>query len=377
VSHVLVTNDFPPKTGGIQNYLYELWRRLPPGDVTVLTTRFAGSIGFDREQAFRVVRSARSVLLPSRSLIRQIRDVAGEVGAGLVVLDPALPLGLLGPRLGLSYAVVLHGAEITVPGRLPIARTALASVLSPARLLIAAGGYPAAEARRVAGRRMPLVEVIPPGVDVHRFRPLAPEARRLARLHLGLPPDGRLVVSVSRLVPRKGQDVLIEAVGLLEASMGDLCLAIGGQGRDRRRLEGLVSRAGLRGTVRLLGRVSDEDLPLLDGAADVWAMPCRDRWLGLEQEGFGIVFLEAAAAGVPQVAGRSGGAHEAVVNCETGLVVDDPADPRAVAAALRTLLEDASMRHRLGEAARKRAKEEYDYDLLAARLRAALERAGA
>jgi phosphatidylinositol alpha-1,6-mannosyltransferase len=173
-------------------------------------------------------------------------------------------------------------------------------------------------------------------------------------------------------------DVLIEAVGLLRPSMGDLCLAIGGEGRDRRRLEAILGRSGLgAGAVRLLGRVPDDDLPLLNATADVWAMLCRDRWLGLEQEGFGIVFLEAAAAGVPQVAGRSGGAHEAVVNGETGLVVDDPSDPRAVAAALRTLLDDESMRHRFGRAARERAVNDFDYDLLAARLRAALERAGA
>jgi phosphatidylinositol alpha-1,6-mannosyltransferase len=225
---------------------------------------------------------------------------------------------------------------------------------------------------------MPVVEVIPPGVDTGRFRPLTLDERRSARFRLGLPPDGRLVVSVSRLVPRKGMDVLIEAVGLLRPSMPDLCLAIGGQGRDRRRLEGLVQRSGLGGSaVQLLGRVSDDDLPLLDGAADVWAMLCRDRWLGLEQEGFGIVFLEAAAAAVPQVAGRSGGAHEAVVHGVTGLVVDDPSNATAVATALRTLLEDEAMRVRFGRAARERAKSDYDHEILAARLRAALERAGA
>jgi phosphatidylinositol alpha-1,6-mannosyltransferase len=378
MSHVLVTNDFPPKIGGIQTYLYDLWRRLPPEDVTVLTTRFEGSAPFDRDQAFRVVRSASRVLLPSPRLVRQIRDMAREVSAGLVVLDPALPVGLVGPRLGLPYAVVLHGAEVTVPGRLPVGRGLLSSVLAPARLVIAAGGYPAEEARRALGRRMPVVEVIPPGVDTGRFRPLTLDERRSARLRLGLPADGRLVVSVSRLVPRKGMDVLIEAVGLLRPSMPDLSLAIGGEGRDRRRLDGLVERSGLGGSaVRLLGRVSDYDLPLLDGAADVWAMLCRDRWFGLEQEGFGIVFLEAAAAAVPQVAGRSGGAHEAVVHGVTGLVVDDPSNPTAVATALRTLLEDAAMRVRFGRAARERAKNEYDHQLLAARLRAALERAGA
>ena len=166
---------------------------------------------------------------------------------------------------------------------------------------------------------------MPPGVDHVRFHPLGPEEKLAARHRLGLPTHGRLVVSVSRLVPRKGMDVLIEAVARLSAGRPDVTLAIGGAGRDRRRLEGVAGRSGAE--VRFLGRVSDDDMPLLDGAADVWAMCCRDRWFGLEQEGFGIVFLEAAAAGVAQVAGRSGGADEAVVDGRTGLVVDAPGGP--------------------------------------------------
>ena len=377
MSHLLVTNDFPPKIGGIQNYLYELWRRLPPEDVTVLTTHFPGAEGFDRKQAFRVVRSSASVLLPTPDLTRRIRQLATDVGAGLVVVDPALPLGLVARRLDLPYGVVLHGAEVTVPGRLPLASGLLASVLGPATLLIAAGGYPAEEARRVLRQRMPPVVIVPPGVDTERFRPLTAAERGQARARFGLPVDGRLVVSVSRLVPRKGMDVLIRAVGLLRPAMPDLCLAIGGQGRDRLRLEGLVETEGLGGAVRMLGRVAEDDLPLLDGAADVWAMLCRDRWHGLEQEGFGIVFLEAAAAGVPQVAGRSGGAQEAVLHGETGFVVDDPSDPAAASAALRSLLEEPERRRCLGAAARKRVETDFDYGMLADRLRLALEQAGA
>jgi phosphatidylinositol alpha-1,6-mannosyltransferase len=377
VTHLLVTNDFPPKIGGIQSYLYELWRRLPAEDVTVLTTPYSGAEGFDRQLAFRVERTSFPVLLPTPPLIRQIRELAEDVGASLVVLDPALPLGVVGRRLGLPYAVVLHGAEVTVPGRIPVASSLLASVIRPAELLIAAGGYPAEEARRLLGRRVPPVVVVPPGVDTERFHPLSEPERRDARAHFGLPLEAPLVVSVSRLVPRKGMDVLIKAVGLLRASMADVVVAIGGSGRDRERLDALVKTEGLGGSVRMLGRVSDDDLPLLDGCADVWAMLCRDRWLGLEQEGFGIVFLEAAAAGVVQVAGRSGGAHEAVEHDKTGLVVDDPSDPAAVAAVLASLLEDPERRRRLGEAARKRAEEEFDYDVLAARLRFALEQAGA
>ncbi len=212
--------------------------------------------------------------------------------------------------------------------------------------------------------------VVPPGVDHVRFHPLAPEEKVAVRRRLGLPTDGRLVVSVSRLVPRKGMDVLIEAVGALSAERGDLTLAIGGAGRDRGRLELKARRSAAR--VRLLGRVSDADLPLLDGAADVWAMCCRDRWFGLEREGFGIVFLEAAATGVAQLAGRSGGSDEAVVDGQTGLVVDRPRDSATVAASLARLLDDVELRDRLGAQARRRALSEFDYDMLARRLHEAL-----
>jgi phosphatidylinositol alpha-1,6-mannosyltransferase len=165
-------------------------------------------------------------------------------------------------------------------------------------------------------------------------------------------------------------DVLIEAVGALSGDRPDLTLAIGGGGRDRRRLELRARRCGAR--VRFLGRVSEEDLPLLDASADVWAMCCRARWFGLEQEGFGIVFLEAAATGVAQLAGRSGGSDEAVVDGQTGLVVDRPQDSTAVGAALARLLDDTDLRQRLGEQARRRAVTEFDYDRLARRLHEAL-----
>src|ERR1039458_5346906 len=200
------------------------------------------------------------------------------------------------------------------------------------------------------------------------------DERMSVRRRLGLPTEGRLVVSVSRLVPRKGMDVLIEAVGQLSAERPDLTLAIGGSGRDRRRLELAARRCSA--PVRFLGRVADDDLPMLDAAADVWAMCCRDRWFGLEQEGFGIVFLEAAAAGVAQLAGRSGGSDEAVVDGKTGLVVDRPGDATAVAAALARLLDDSELRERLGAEARRRAVAEFDYDKLARMLHQTLVEMG-
>jgi len=369
VTHLLVTNDFPPKVGGIQSYLWELWRRLPPERVVVATTPHAGDREFDGRQAFRVVRLADAVLLPHPGLARRVRSLAAQVGAGLVVLDPAFPLGLLGPHLGCRYAVIVHGAEITVPGRLPGSRPLMRRVLREAAHVVAGGGYPAREAWRVAGDDLPL-SIVPPGVDLDRFRPITADAQATARVDAGLPAGGRLVLGLSRLVPRKGFDALVKAAALLAPGRPDLVVAIAGTGRDRGRLERLTAATGA--PVRFLGLVPDERVPGLVGAADVFAVPCRTRWCGLEQEGFGMVFLEAAACGVPQVTGRSGGASEAVADGQTGTVVDRPADPAAVAAAIAPLLDDTDLRRRQGAASRLRVEAEFDWSSLADRLDRAL-----
>ncbi len=178
-----------------------------------------GARAFDAEQAERGIRIERvpsGILVPGPALVRRIRAAAERVAADLVVLDPAFPLGLLGPHLGPPYAVLLHGAEVAIPGRLPVSRSMLAHVVRDAALVVSAGGYPAAEARRaVRGRGMPPVVEIPPGVDLDRFTPLDAGTRVEVRADLGLPARGPLVVSVSRLVPRKGMDVLIDAAALL------------------------------------------------------------------------------------------------------------------------------------------------------------------
>lgn len=365
MKHLLVTNDFPPKIGGIQSLLWEWWRRLPPDSFAVLTSPYAGTEEFDAEQPFLVRRTREPVLLPHPWMVSRINAMAREVGAELVVLDPALPLGLVGPSLELPYDVVLHGAEVTVPGRLPGSKQALAHVLRRARHIVAAGGYPAAEGERAAGRSLPIT-IVPPGVDTERFQPLTAAERSAARAHFGIAEEAELVVGISRLVPRKGFDTAVRAAALLHKSRPDLLLAIAGGGRDADRLQGLAE--SLKAPVRFLGRVPNDDLPRLYGCADVYTMLCRNRWGGLEQEGFGIVFLEAAACGVPQVAGHSGGAAEAVADGETGLVIRRPDDPREVATAIERLLDDPDLRARMGAAGRERAVREFSYDVLARRL---------
>jgi phosphatidylinositol alpha-1,6-mannosyltransferase len=369
VGHVLLTNDFPPKVGGIQSYLWELWRRLPPERVTVVTGADPGAGAFDSAQDFRIERLAHRVVLPTAAVCRATRAIAESAGASLVVIDPALPLGLAGRSIGLPYAVVLHGAEVAAPARLPAAKALLQRVVGAAELTVAAGAYAAAEARRLAGADIPICEV-PPGVDLRRFRPLSPAERRDTRTRAGLPIEGPVILAMSRLVPRKGIDVLICAAARLAPSRPDVVVAVAGAGRDRGRLERLAGSCGV--PVWFLGAVPDEQLAPIIGCADVFAIPCRSRWAGLEQEGFGIVFLEAGACGVAQLAGSSGGAAEAVADGETGLVVERPDDVSAVEAALARLLDDGDLRAKMGEAARRRAEERFDYEHLAGILDQAL-----
>jgi phosphatidylinositol alpha-1,6-mannosyltransferase len=361
MKHLLVTNDFPPKVGGIQNLLWEWWRRLPPDSFAVLTSPHKGAESFDASQAFEVRRVREPWLLPHPLMVRRINQMAREIGAEFVVLDPAVPLGIVGPRLELPYMVVLHGAEVTVPGRLPLSKLVLSRVLKHANHIIAAGEYPAAEARRAAGNSLPIT-VIPPGVDTQRFRPLSNDERASSRREFGVSDDAELIVGVSRLVPRKGFDTLIEVAASLRASRPRLQVLIGGGGRDADRLQKLIDK--FNAPVRMLGRVSDEQLPRLYGCADVSAMLCRSRWGGLEQEGFGIVFSEAASCGVPQIAGKSGGAADAVLEGLTGKVVQNPSDVGQVASTVTQLLDDVFLRSLMSVASRERALNTFDYDVL-------------
>ncbi len=370
VPSLLVTNDFPPKVGGIQSYLWELWRRLPADQVTVLTSRYPGDHEFDRRQGFRIERAREWWLLPTPDLARRIDALAAEVGADVILLDPVFPLAALGPRL--RAAPVRGGGPRgrAVGAGPPAGRAAwcVRRALRHASGVVAAGGFPAAEAARAAGAALPTL-VIPPGVDVERFHPPADRAGRSGgpalRARLGLGGDGPVVVGASRLVRRKGFDTLVDAVARLDEGV---TLVLVGAGRDRARLERRAVARGVDHRVRFLGRVPDAELVDVLGAADVFAMLCRDRWGGLEYEGFGIVFVEAAACGVPSVAGRSGGSAEAVVDGETGLVVPG-ADVAAAVDALAVLLADPVRRAALGAAARARAEAELSYDRLAERLR--------
>ena len=359
--HLLVTNDYPPKVGGIQSYLWEIYRRLPQDKVVVYTTPHPDSESFDQQQTHKIIRSKQRVLLPTKQVANQIRSVAKDEDIDFIMYDPAVPIGMLGPKIRIPYGVILHGAEVTIPGRVPIARALIANVLQNAKLVVTAGDYSTKEAIRAAKQDLPIC-VIPPGVDIDRFKPLDEQTRSTARGRFNFRDDDEVILTLSRLVPRKGMDVLISATSELAKTRPRVHLLIAGTGRDLRRLKALAQSTNA--PVTFLGYVPDDEVSELYGIADVFGMICRVRWGGLEQEGFGIVFLEAAACGVPQIAGRSGGADEAVLEGETGFVVDSPTDSTAVKQALEQLLVDSETRKEMGRNSRARAEKEFSYDNL-------------
>lgn len=365
--HLLVTNDFPPKVGGIQSYLYELWRRLEPGRAVVLTAAsHEAAADFDEHCGLNVERVRTSTLfLPTPRALRAVRAAITRHDPDLVLFDPAWPLGLLGRFLSVPYGVVVHGAEVTIPGHLPGAAATLRSILRHASVVIAAGTYPESQSRRVIAEGHPPTIQAPPGVDVARFTPLDETARETARRTRGAPDDEIAIFSYSRLVPRKGFDTLIRASARLSSRYPTLRVYVGGAGRDRARLERLATR--LKAPVTFLGRVPDEELPGWLAQSDLFVMDCRSRWLGLEAEGFGIVFLEAQAAGCATIAGRSGGSDEAVEEYETGLVVSRPRSVGDLERTMATLLDDAETRARYARRAPSFVREHYDWDVIAQR----------
>jgi len=308
---------------------------------------------------------------PTAELSRRIRSLVREHAAEVVVFGQGLPLSLLGPKVAggdTPYVVLTHGVEMWM-ARVPGTRTALRRALGGARAVTAISEYTAEPVRRILPPSVPLA-VVHPAVDEGRFSPSSHGVPVRGRHGL----EGRpVVLCVSRLVPRKGQDVLIEGMPILRRMVPEAALLIVGGGPHRLRLEAMAAEAP-PGSVVFAGEVADEELPSYYGACDVFAMPCRSRWGGLEVEGYGIVFLEAAASGKAVVAGRSGGAAEAVVDGVTGVLVEGD-EPKAVALAVAKLLKYPELAAELGSAGRARVEAELTWRVQAERVAEILRRA--
>lgn len=368
---LLVTNDFPPRPGGIQAFVHQLAVRQPPGTVVVYASTWRGAAKFDAEQPFEVVREDTSVLLPTRSVGRRAVELARAYRCEAVWFGAAAPLGLLAHRLrgeaGVRRAVALtHGHEVGWAA-LPGARQLLRRIGRGQDVVTYLGEYTRVRLARTLDGLTELRQLVP-GVDVDIYHPDVDGMEVRRRYGLA---DRPVVVCVSRLVPRKGQDQLIRAMPELRRRVPGVALLIVGGGPDRARLARLARAHRVESEVVITGTVPAEELPAHYAAGDVYAMPCRTRKGGLDVEGLGIVYLEASATGLPVVAGNSGGAPDAVREGETGYVVGGR-DLAALTDRLATLLADRDLAARMGAAGRAWVESEWRWDTQADRLRGLL-----
>ncbi|MFJ7491478.1 glycosyltransferase family 4 protein [Streptomyces sp. NPDC097727] len=376
---LIVTNDFPPRPGGIQAFLHNMALRLDPGQIVVYASTWkrspegiAATAAFDAEQPFTVVRDRTTMLLPTPRVTRRAVQLLRVHGCRSVWFGAAAPLGLMAPALRRAGArrlvATTHGHEAGW-AQLPAARQLLGRIGETTDAITYLGEYTRSRiATALSPEAADRMVQLPPGVDEKTFHP--DSGGDLIRARLGLS-DRPVVVCVSRLVPRKGQDTLILAMPAILAQVPDAVLLIVGGGPYARELKRLAEETGVGDSVRFTGPVPWDELPAHCGAGDVFAMPCRTRRGGLDVEGLGIVFLEASATGLPVVAGDSGGAPDAVLDGETGWVVRGGSVEES-ADRIVTLLRDPELRQRMGERGRAWVEEKWRWDLLADRLRALL-----
>ncbi|MFE3293029.1 glycosyltransferase family 4 protein [Rhodococcus sp. NPDC059234] len=366
---LLVTNDFPPRPGGIQSYLQSFANALPSDELVVYAPRWRGDshTKFDARQSFEVVRHPTTLMLPTPLVARRAAKLVRSRECDSVWFGAAAPLALLAPTLRRAGAERIvastHGHEVGW-SMLPGARQSLRRIGNTTDTVTYVSKYTRRRFAAAFGANAAL-EHLPPGVDAEVFRP-DPAARAELRARYGLG-DRPTVLCLSRLVPRKGQDVLIKALPQIRRSIDGAVLVIVGGGPYEEALRRLAVTVGVEEHVVFAGGVPAAELAAHHTVADVFAMPCRTRGAGLDVEGLGIVFLEASATGVPVIAGNSGGAPETVREGETGHVVDGR-KVASVADSVVSVLADPDRAAAMGAAGRQWVSEQWRWDALAARL---------
>ena len=364
----VVTNDFPPRIGGINYYVDQMMRRFPTGTVTIFSSRFAGWEAFDREYPHDVIRLDTEMMLPTPAVRRRLHNELRARKPDVVAFGATWPLGHMGPaikrKLGIPYIGFTHGLELTgtlVPGL-------LRHIGRDAALLTSCSEWAKKRLEPSFGwdGRM---ELLPSGIDTDAFHPAVSDAVVRERHALG---DAPVVCCVSRLVPRKGQDLLIRALPAVARTVPDVRLLIVGSGPYDGNLRKLAVSHGVADRVVFAGAAPYAELPAYFRAGDVFAMPCRLRWFGFDVEALGAVFLQGAAVGRPVIAGGSGGAPEAVKPGETGLVVD-PTRTEPLAEAITSLLQDRARAEAMGKAGAEWVHREWTWERMASRLSGFLE----
>ena len=365
-----ITNDFGPRAGGIETFVIGLIERLPYGSVIVYTSAQESSAPYDlkwlQDFGVEVVRDKSKILLPTPGVAYCVNALVRERKITTVFFGAAAPLGLLSKglrRAGVKEIIALtHGHEVWWSKVFPFT-LAMKSISRQVNNLTYLGEFTrnaiSKSVTKVAAQSM---VKIAPGIDTDHF---SPQDARALRNELGLT-DKKVIVSVGRLVHRKGQDVLIEAMPAIIKDVPEAHILMIGEGPYRSYLENRVRALEIQERVTFIGRIQYADLPRYICAGDLFVMPSRSRLAGLEVEGLGIVYLEASACGLPVIAGDSGGAPDAVLESQTGLVVDGTSKSE-VAAAVVELLLDPDRSRAMGVRGRQWIIQEWRWEIWSAR----------
>ena len=376
---LFVTNDFPPQSGGIETFIAGLISQLPKDSVVVHTSSqkvLMKQEKYDQEifesLGALVVRDRQRILLPTPALRKRVLGTVHAHGIDTVVFGSSVPLGLLAPSLrkqGVTKMVAItHGHEVWW-SRVPIFSAALRRVCSQVDAITYLGNFTkGAISRVIRSSDREKLNHLPPGVDIDFFTPGEKPEYLVERYHLK---DKKIILCAGRLVQRKGQDVLIDALSILRESYENMHLLIVGTGNYEKELRMRVEKLELESFVTFAGRVGYHELPDHFRLADVFASPTRDRFGGLEVEGLGIVYLEASASGIPVLAGNSGGAPDAVQDGRTGLVCDGRS-VELIAETLQELLENHNLRSEMGKQGREWMERDWSWTVIGARFRALL-----
>ena len=353
---LFVTNDFGPRAGGIETFIIGLIQRRPFGQTIVYTSFQENSAQFDADwlanYGVRVIRDRSKILLPTPRVALHLRGIIKKEGITTAAFGAAAPLGLLSAsmkRAGVLRTVALtHGHEVWWAKVFPF-NLLLRRIGSTVDVLTYLGEFTRkAISKALSVRAQSAMVKIAPGIDVEHF--ISTDASSL-RESLGLA-DKKVIVSVGRLVHRKGQDHLIEAMPEILKNVPRAHLLLVGEGPYREHLQNLVHQLKLESSVTFIGRIQYQDLPMYICVGDIFAMPSRSRLMGLEVEGLGIVYLEASSCGLPVLAGDSGGAPDAVIQNETGLVVSGT-DNKQIASAAVALLTNLEASQKMGTVGRQ------------------------
>ena len=353
---LFVTNDFGPRAGGIETFIIGLIQRRPFGQTIVYTSFQENSAQFDADwlanYGVRVIRDRSKILLPTPRVALHLRGIIKKEGITTAAFGAAAPLGLLSAsmkRAGVLRTVALtHGHEVWWAKVFPF-NLLLRRIGSTVDVLTYLGEFTRkAISKALSARAQSAMVKIAPGIDVEHF--ISTDASSL-RESLGLA-DKKVIVSVGRLVHRKGQDHLIEAMPEILKNVPRAHLLLVGEGPYREHLQNLVHQLKLESSVTFIGRIQYQDLPMYICVGDIFAMPSRSRLMGLEVEGLGIVYLEASSCGLPVLAGDSGGAPDAVIQNETGLVVSGT-DNKEIASAAVALLTNLEASQKMGTVGRQ------------------------